>query len=95
MGLAICATSRRPAKELDARLTRPGRMDRWLEMLGDAMDCCGNNHVKVGSDCVTQIFIIRYLNASTLRGSEKDCTLVRWRDASGSACCQKCRGHEP
>ena len=55
MGLAICATSRRPAKELDGRLTRPGRMDRWLEMLGDAMDCCGNNHVKVGSDCVTQI----------------------------------------
>lgn len=44
MGLAICATSRRPAKELDARLTRPGRMDRWLQMLGEnAMNCCGKN----------------------------------------------------
>eukprot|EP00434_Breviolum_minutum_P011227 symbB.v1.2.009907.t2/scaffold605.1/size182108/7 len=32
MGLAICATSRRAAKELDARLTRPGRMDRWLQV---------------------------------------------------------------
>lgn len=42
MGLAICATSRRPAKELDARLTRPGRMDRWLQMLGEnAMNCRG------------------------------------------------------
>lgn len=42
MGLAICATSRRPAKELDARLTRPGRMDRWLQMLGEnAMNGCG------------------------------------------------------
>lgn len=32
LGLAICATSRRPAEDLDARLTRPGRMDRWLRV---------------------------------------------------------------
>ena len=34
LGLAICATSRRPAEALDARLTRPGRMDRWLRWAG-------------------------------------------------------------
>ncbi|CAK8991300.1 unnamed protein product [Durusdinium trenchii] len=31
-GLAICASTRRPAVELDGRLTRPGRMDRWLRV---------------------------------------------------------------